>query len=440
MRPLLIAALLLAAMTGSAQAAGVAYVDRDEIWISTLDGQSKRSLSGPSTSEKQWREVAQADDGTIIGVLREGGKMGTLNATRLWAPDGSPAGFGTLTAPTGRSTYAYPVTLDLTPDGKTVVYGYANSSGFGFEQTFEFGTYAEASSNWFVQPFDITAVESGTLAGRRVVGISGTTVYVQEDGPTTPYSNDFAPWFDAGAVGDVDRVDVAASGTIAAVEVEVAGVERVAMIPFASLGGPLPSDGSDCFLPTQGNARYVSISQDATTMAWQDDRGVVVAGTPVWFPSQAISTCVLSRPAVVISPTGRMPSIGASTAATPPGAGAGAGGGAGGVIGGAPKGQPPKSQSPAPLLVPRSLKASALAKGVKLTIRVAAAGIVSATGKVGGKTVAEARAKAEHPGAVTLRLRATKAYRDRLGELVGKRLVIRVSADGRSTTVRRTLR
>lgn len=428
-RPTLIALLLFVALGGTARAAEVAYVDGDQIWVSTLDGRQKRSLSGPSPDEKQWREVAQADDGTILGSRREGSKMGTYNVTQLWGPDGAAIGNGLLTAPTGRTTYAFPVTLDLTPDGKSAVYGYANSSGFGFGQTFEFGTYAEGSSGWYIQPFDITSVEAGTLAGRRVVGISGTVVYVQDDASGDPYSTNFTPWFDAGGIGaDLDRVDVAATGTVAAVEVGDTGSQRVAMIPFGSLGGPLPADGSDCFLPTQGDATDVSISQDATTMAWHDDRGVVVAGTPVWFPSVTVSTCNLSRPPVVISPTGKMPSIGASTAAI-----------AAAVAGPGTAGRTGKAKAPEVVALAKKLKAAALAQGITLTVRVAAAGKVVATGKVGGKTVATGRVRAKRAGKVKLRLRATKAYRERLGTLKGQRMVIKVTAGGRSTTVTRKL-
>ncbi len=428
-RPTLTALLFLLALVGTARAAEVAYVDGDQIWVSTLDGQQKRSLSGPSPDERQWREVAQADDGTILGVRREGGKMGTFNATQLWGPDGATIGYGALTAPTGRTTYAFPVTLDLTPDGKSAVYGYANSSGIGLGQTFEFGTYAAGSSAWYIQPFDITSVEAGTLAGRRVVGIGGTVVYVQDDASGDPYSMSFTPWFDAGGIGaDVDRVEVAATGTVAAVEVGDPGSQQVAMIPFGSLGGPLPVDGSDCFLPTQGDATDVSISQDATTMAWHDNRGVVVAGTPVWFPSVSISTCNLSRPPVVISPTGTMPSIGGSTAAIAAAAGSPAVGG-GDKGGGAPK----------VIGLAKKLKAAALVRGIVLTVQVAAPGKVTATGKVGGKTVARASAKAKRAGKVTLRLKATKAYRQRLGALKGKRLVIKVTAGGHSTTITRKL-
>src|SRR5690606_8731035 len=124
-------------------AAQVAYVDGGQVWVSTLDGTQKRSLSGPSPDAKEWTEVAQADSGAILGARREPGKQGYLNATTLWGPDGAVAGHGALTGKPGWSINSYPVSLDLTPDGGTVVYGYSNSrlGPGGFEAVF--GTYAE---------------------------------------------------------------------------------------------------------------------------------------------------------------------------------------------------------------------------------------------------------------------------------------------------------
>lgn len=157
---------LLAALGASgAGAAQVAYVDGGQVWISTLDGSSKRSLSGPSPDEKTWTETAQAENGTVIGVRREPGKIGTLNATTLWGPDGAVVGNGTLTAKPGRTSYAYPVTLSLSPDGKIVTYGYSNWSGFGLETKYEFGTYAEGSSSWYLEPFDLEGAEWGRSRG-----------------------------------------------------------------------------------------------------------------------------------------------------------------------------------------------------------------------------------------------------------------------------------
>lgn len=410
---------MLFALTGPAQAAQVAYVDGGQIWVATLDGAHKRAISGPAPAPKQWTEVAQADGGAVLGVAREPGKMGNLNSTTLWAADGSVAGNGTLSAPPGWNSYAYPVTLDLNPDGRVVVYGYSNWRGFGLETDYAFGTYAEGSTNWYSPPFDLADREHGTLVGNRLVAHQGDDVLVQQASGGAPYSLEFDYWFTA---TDVDRVDVSATGTVAAAEL---GGGQVAMIPFAALGGPLPSDGSDCLLPTAGAASDVSISQDGASMAWKDDRGVVVAGTPVWFASAAISTCNLSRPPVVISPTGQMPSIGASSAATPPASGPG------------PKG----SGSPGPRIVspPKTLKAAALRKGILLKVKVTGRGKVTATGKVGKKLVAKGTATAKRAGTVRLRLKATKAYRGKLGSLVGKQLKIRILAAGQATTLVRKL-
>jgi|GEM_PF-1279132 len=430
----------------SAGAAEVAYVDGGQIWVSTLDGASKRSLSGPSPDEKPWTETAQADGGAVIGVRREPGKMGTLNATRLWGPDGSVIGDGSLTAKPGRNSYAYPVTLDLTPDGSVVTYGYANWSGFGLGTIYEFGTYVEGSTNWYAEPFDVRAVQAGTLVGRRLVGVNGDTVGVQKATGQPPYSEEFTGWFEA---PDVSRVDVSASGTIAAVEIWQGQTRRVGMIPFAGFGAPFPSDGSDCWLPAQGNAHDVSISPDGTSMAWQDDRGVVVAGTPVWFATAAESTCNLARPPVVISASGKMPSIGESTAAVPAtGGGAATGGGnppsttpaekkasgAGGDKNGGKNGGALTVTS-----LPKTVKAAALAKGLPVTVKVAKPGKVTAAGKVGSKLVAACATKAKRAGKVTLRLKATAAWSKRLGKLAGKTLKITVKAPGGSLNLTRTL-
>lgn len=440
--PTALAAALAGVAASPAAATQVTYVDGDQVWVSTLDGAQKRSLSGPSPDEKQWREVTQGDDGSVLGVRREGGKMGTINATRLWGPDGTLRGEGALTAPSGRTSYAFPVTLDLTPDGKTVVYGYANWTGFGLSTQYEFGTYAEGSSGWYVAPFDISDARAGTLVGRRVVANDSTTVLLQDDGSSVPHSNDFHPWFTgAGAGESISRVDVAANGKLAAVETWPNGSgtngRKVAMVPFASLGAPPPTDGSDCYLPAQGEPSYVSISQDGTRMAWHDARGVVVAGTPVWFPSAAASTCNLSLPPVVISATGTMPSLGPSTAATPaagPGPGPGSGGGTpGGGSSGGTAAVPKVSFA-------KTLRAAALEAGVSLKVTVAKAGKVTATAKVGKKTVATGKATAKRAGTVTVKLKATKAYRKRLSSLRRKRLTIAVKAGGRTVTVKRTLR
>jgi hypothetical protein len=473
--------LCLASALGAsgAGAAQVAYVDGGQIWVSTLDGAAKRSLSGPSPDAKSWTETAQAQNGTVIGVRREPGKIGTLNATTLWSADGTVIGNGSLTAPTGRTSYAYPVTLSLTPDGKVVTYGYANWSGFGLNTVYEFGTYAEGSSGWYIEPFDVRGVRSGTLTGNRLVGVSNantSVVSVQNASGQPPYSEEFTPWLN---VTGLERAEVSANGTVLAVEIRSAGNEGIAMFPVSALGGTLDEE-KGCDLPTQGNASQVTLSADGTTMAWHDARGVVVSGTPVWFATPNAAICNLSSPPVVISPTGRMPSLGDSTFATPPNPGDGSGGGGGGSTGGGSTGggstgggdQSPPAPTPvkgeddkkgggqgggptggddknggtkggadtptvAPL--PTTLKASALAGGLAVSVKVAGAGKVTAIGKVGSQVVAKGATKAKRAGKVTLRLKATAAWSKRLAQLSGKTLKITVTGPGGTTRLSRKL-
>jgi hypothetical protein len=440
---------LLAALGATgAGAAQVAYVDNGEVWISTLDGASKRSLSGPSPDEKTWTETAQAENGTVIGVRREPGKIGTLNATQLWGPDGATLGYGSLTARTGRVSYAYPVTLSLTPDGKTVTYGYANWWGFGLETHYEFGTYAEGSTNWYVEPFDIEGAESGTLTGSRLVARSGSQVVVQNASGQPPYSKEFTPWLNAPGL---QRADVSGSGTVLAVEIDQGATDGIAMFPVSALGGTLDEE-SGCDLPTQGDAGEVSLSADGTTMAWHDARGVIVAGTPVWFATPEAATCKLSSPPVVISASGKMPSLGSSTAATPPSTGGGGGGGGGASTGGGtpPATTPPKKgdeqkgggkndEAPTLTPLPKTVKASALAAGLPVTVKVTKAGQVTAVGKVGSQVVAKGAAKAKRAGKVTLRLKATAPWKKRLAQLSGKTLKITVTGPGGTAKLTRKL-
>ena len=67
----------------------------------------------------------------------------------------------------------------------------------------------------------------------------------------------------------------------------------------------------DCFLPAAGIARDASLAQDAGAIAWKDDGGVKVAGSP----STAADPCVMGSAPVVLSPTGTHPSIGGADVA-----------------------------------------------------------------------------------------------------------------------------
>ena len=67
----------------------------------------------------------------------------------------------------------------------------------------------------------------------------------------------------------------------------------------------------NCFVPAAGIARDASLAQDGGAIAWKDDGGVKVAGTP----ATAADPCEMRSAPVVLSPTGTHPSIGGADVA-----------------------------------------------------------------------------------------------------------------------------
>jgi hypothetical protein len=435
MRLAVLACLLLPALLAApAHATTVAYLDGDSVWLAAPDGSKRHQLSGPAGDGRVWTELAQSDNGRVLAVRREPGKIAPLNSFTLWGPDRAAIHHGALTGQPGWFTYAYPVSLDLTADGTNVVYGYSNTRGIVPNAQFESGTYVlYADRVPASEPWRIPDQEWPTTVGDRLVTAAGSTVHVQRADEQPPFTGGFDGWLDVAGTGlELTRTDVAANGAIAALELHAwnggtLAESRIAVIPVGGLGGDVQP--GDCFLPAQGLARDASLSQDGTLVAWQDDRGVVVAGVPDFSGSEP---CALTRAPVVISATGKMPSLGAATLPTAPPPVPPAGGGGGG--GGGPAGGAPAKPV---ATLPARLKARALRRGVALRVKVAAAGPVKAVGRVGGKVVARGKTRAKQAGTVTLRLKAT---RKRPARLRGKTLVIRVTAGGAATTVKRKLR
>jgi len=89
--------------------------------------------------------------------------------------------------------------------------------------------------------------------------------------------------------------------------------------------------------------------------------------------------------------------------------------------------------------LPQTVKASALAAGLPISVKVTKAGTVTAVGKVGSQVVAKGATQAKRAGKVTLRLKVTKAWSKRLGQLAGKTLKITVTGPGGSVKLTRKL-
>jgi hypothetical protein len=261
-----------------------------------------------------------------------------------------------------------------------------------------------------------------------------------------PYGGDFTPWLDVSGTGlDLRRTDIAANGQLAAIELEQwnGGSQAIGKIAVLATQGvdqaPTFPAAVNCFVPTAGVAKDVSLSLDATRIAWTDDGGLKVAGTP----TTADDPCVLTSPPVVISPTASQGAIGGANmaaflpaSAQPPGAGAPSSGG----VGKAPLATLPRKVT---------TKALAGARGVPVKVKVTRAGKVKLSGTVPAKVlrrrgkpvvIATGSTTARRAGTVTVRLRLTAAARKKRSRLKGARMTLRVTQGSLSTTKRVTLR
>lgn len=312
LRAVLLTVGLVAFGTSAADATSVAYIDRGGVWVSSLDGKKKRKVSGKAGDGRVWRELAQADNGRIIAVRRPPKKIATLNSFTLWGPTGKRIYRGSLTAEKGWASYAFPLSLDLTSSGRTVVYGYSNFTLQFPVSRAERGTYVISSQNPPpFRPFSIKNQEWPTTVGNRLVTRSSTYITSVQGGlGQPPFVEGFSPWVDFSDSNlELQRTDVAANGKVMAGElVGYEGsrktVSAIEMVKSASLGGAILSS---CMLPTRGSAGSPTLSQDGRWVAWRDSRGILVAGTPVF---GATGKCVLTRRPVVISKSGISPSIG----------------------------------------------------------------------------------------------------------------------------------
>jgi hypothetical protein len=447
---MLLAAVVAAVATPAvASAASVAYIDNGEVWLASLDGTQKARLATPVVNgdgdTEKWLDIAQSDGGRIVAVRNKPGRISSFSWFKIWEPDGTSTVEGPLNAPSGWSTYIYPLGFDITADGSHLVYGYSNSSGC-CPTSFAHGTYVRPATNSALNPIDTGGQISPSLVGSRVISVEYSStprvINVQNADAGNPYTNTFTPWVDTSPVGlDVEGVDVAANGRLAAVGYETwdVGTQTVGKIGVYAIQGidqePTFPAAVDCFLPAAGIARDASLAQDAGAIAWKDDGGVKVAGSP----TTANDPCVLASAPVVLSPTGTHPSIGgANVAAFLP--------------------KPPASPQPPPAVpgpsrpgarlavtLPAKVTVKALAaqRGVPVKVKVSAPGKVSIKGTVParrlgrrGKPVVVATGKrlARAAGTVTVRLRLTTLGRKRARRLKGARLTLRIVQGSQSAT------
>ncbi len=295
----LLAAVVVAALPSVAGAASLAYIDGGEVWLASLDGAQKSRLS---EGDGNWQNVAASDGGRVAAVQRVPSQISQTSTFRVWEANRRVAFNGALSAAGTYQSYAYPLSFDISADGNFLVYGFSASNTFPYP-AFTIGFYARSVDNAVLAPIEVSNATYPSFVGSRVVGAFGSEVWLQ-DPATVPFGTQFNFWINMSGTGlQLRRTDVAANGTLVASELHSDAVDKISVLSVSGIGGAL-TGAVDCLLPTVGLAKDVSISQDATRIAWKDDQGVKVAGVPT------TTACTLSSPAVVISATGTSPSIG----------------------------------------------------------------------------------------------------------------------------------
>jgi hypothetical protein len=300
------------AFTGVAQASpSVSYTNNGSVWLSSLNGKQKRKLAPDPKGKVKWIETAQSDNGRVIAVKRDPAKIANLNSYVAWGPTGKRIIQGSLTADSGWTSYVMPLSLDLSSDGKTVVYGYQYYTYNYPVSNLQEGTSVKSVSAAYLEPINITGELWPTTVGNRIVAQQQDVFAGVQKANKAPYGNDFSGWFSTESLGlNLQRTDVSANKKIAAAElVSPSGDDRdlsvILVSKISGLGGTLGSGA--CLLPSKGKAENVSLSQDGKSIAWQDNRGVVVAGAPTFGGSDV---CKMTRGIKVIAKTGEFPSIG----------------------------------------------------------------------------------------------------------------------------------
>ena len=281
---------VIAAAPGAAGAASIAYIDGGEVWLSSLDGQQKVRLATPVVNAdgetEKWLAVAASDSGRIVAARNVPGRIARLSWFKVWEPNGASTVEGPLNAPSGWADYVYPLGFDVTADGT-------------------------AHGLWLLEQQLLLSdhLRAGDLCPARDQQLARSDRRLRPGAPDAVRQPDHRPhWRDgerAGRVGRPVRDGLHAldrrlgdrtrppphgrRGERPARRTRAGAVERRDADdrqdrrvgdPGGRSSTPTFPAAVDCFMPTSGVAKDVSLSLDATRIAWTDDGGLKVAGSP----------------------------------------------------------------------------------------------------------------------------------------------------------------
>ncbi len=465
-----IAALALCA--SAALAASVAYLEAGNVWLSSPDGTKKVQLTTTGTPAKPWLGVAQAPDGRTAAVYNNdpsGNANSRLQWFKVWDRNGNEIKDLPLQSKDVGTFVNRPLAFEISDDGDWTAnewsYCVVSYTPYNICASLPHGAwFSLTTAANLLDPLEVADARQFTFFGNRLVFSDGNAISVQR-AAGAPGTQESDLWTSPPSGYSFKRADVPPSGGKVAIEVyQSAGTPKnvIQVVPFSGDPGTGALDyANGCDLPATGSAHSVAWSPDGSQIAWRDDQGLKVAGTPV-LPWPTNAPCSLTSPPVLISGvapkdspdlkdsvylTTTGPSFGGAdvgailearqAASTPPPA----------VPPAVPPAGPAAGGSDLKITPPTGLKASALAKGLSLKVVAAAAGRIDGAATIPASvarrlkipaTIARGHVTAKRAGqAVTLKLTLTTKARRRLKKLHGVKVTVRVTQGPRraNTTI-----
>ena len=413
-----VAVAALAAGVPTASADSIAYVKGGDVWLTTTDGARQFQV----TTGGGYDHVAQADDGTLLAStvadshLRRLDRTGTVLSDIVTpVSDHSP----------GPIRFQGPFDVDLSPNGRTAAYGYIESGLF----TDGSGNLSSQTKNGagFTRPDALTGF---TDEGYKHSNDWDAPEFVDDqnvllsNGPLDPYSDNVAVeqvgtgnpvnWFSDPEVRHPMEASISRNKLVLAT---VNGPERQQLYVYRDTNGKLggtpgqPLNVARCFTYSGSGVSSPTFSADGSHGFWATADGVQAASFSI-----TPGDCGTGKDSTTIAPGGTSPDWGPADVPAPravPDRGPAPNTGRGGAT-------TPAGQKALRVRVGGRRLGEALRKG--LVLRVDGAGAATATGKIGGRTVANGRATG---GASRMTLRFSAKARRSLK--AHRRVVLRIA-------------